>query len=117
MPGINVSFVGSTAENSDPTNGMYIYTYRIDILTSAFADNDNAADSIAMFQLQDMMGKVQSILMNPIYATLGYPRSSNIVKNRKVINSFITYYENDKVMNGDGLGSRFGRVLIEGRVS
>ena len=51
--------------------------------------------------------------MNPIYATLGYPRSSNIVKNRKVINSFITYYENDKVMNGDGLGSRFGRVLIE----
>lgn len=72
MPAINVNFAGGPLDSKNVKDGSNSYTYNIDVYASAKSSSTESGDSKAAFQCQRLLGACRSIILNPVYRTLGF---------------------------------------------
>lgn len=69
---INVSFAGGSLQQENIKDGMFQYTYNVDVYTNSKTNALNTADNRAAVKGQKLIGACRSILKNPVYKTLAF---------------------------------------------
>ena len=72
LPAVNVYLARGEYNKLTNINQDGVYSYNIDVYTSAATTNDERGDSLAMVKLQKLMGVVHGILSHQAYLTLGF---------------------------------------------
>jgi len=72
VPLINICLYKCQYISNTPRLQHGIYTFYIDVYTDSASTPLDAGDKLAKVQMQNIMGKIRTILMNQAYLTLGF---------------------------------------------
>lgn len=81
---INVAIAELSFDNQDVKRQDGTHIYSIDFYVSRSANDEHGGDTLAMLDLQRLMGTVYYILMHTQYYTLGF--GANSIGNRRFVN-------------------------------
>jgi hypothetical protein len=77
LPAINVNFAGGPLDSKNIKDGSNSYAYNIDVYTSAKATDLQSGDEKSAIACQRIIGACRSIILNPVYKTLGFATGAN----------------------------------------
>jgi hypothetical protein len=76
MPAVNILLSRGTSNFFTAVEGVYIYTYFVDVYTKAKSTDGERGGHLASIKLHRLLGVIRAILENPSYRTLGFPMPS-----------------------------------------
>jgi hypothetical protein len=76
IPAINVLLSKGNSNFFTAVDGVYVYTFFIDVYTKAKSTDAGKGGSLSSRKLHKLLGTVRAILENPAYRTLDFPTPS-----------------------------------------
>lgn len=113
LPAVNVHTPKGDYENTHQGSADGIYTFDIDVHTSAESTNTTGGDVLANFKLKRLLGILRYIFADPKYKTLGFQPGLFIEWVRVVGYDIKPNYRDNNGLWSAALNSAMGRLTIQ----